>query len=296
MPTLDSLRVLDDRGQELPLQLDIVRTWEDGSVRTALLTLAPTLEALETVHYTLCTGEEPPSAVVRNPVSVTRGGAGLSVNQGPVTYRVGVTQQSLVDRVVAREKSFLRGGSRGAVLLLNDGQECLPEGSGSLDVATRGPWSASVRAERAYEEGFSLATTVTVVSSKSWYLLEHQVTAGDASRIAVLVQEFHLDLVPDRLASAYGARVTSDGESTSWAVVTDGEFTVDLAALDAWSAAGSVRYEVGSDARVRVIFPYGAERTFRVYAHYLHGPPDDVRNTPAAAMAAGLSVRAQPAL
>jgi hypothetical protein len=46
-----------------------------------------------------------------------------------------------------------------------------------------------------------------------------------------------------------------------------------------------VRYEVGQDGRFRTLFPF-ERRPCAIYYHYLLCPPDDVINTPAAAMAA----------
>ncbi|MSS73782.1 MAG: hypothetical protein EXS64_20180 [Candidatus Latescibacteria bacterium] len=202
-----------------------------------------------------------------------------------MTYRVRRRGFNLVDQVVFNDRPFLRPGSRGAVLVLKDGQELSPEGEAQVTAETHGPWSARLRVEGTYPGGYGYTTLITFVSGKSWFLAEHEITSGDLDPIAsVLVEaDFHLPAGP--LSSAFGARRRADGNATSWAVVTDGVLAVDTATVGAWSETGSVRYEVGPDGRFRALFPF-ENRPCAIYYHYLLCPPDDVNNTPAAAMAA----------
>ncbi len=282
----DPARLFDPAGKEQPVQVDIVLTWEDGSVRTAEVTLPVTLppggEGVNRFEY----GDEArPTAQLRNPVGVRASEEPAEVVQGGVVCRVRRRGFNLVDQVRFNDRVFLREGARGPVLRLKDGQELLPEGEAQVTVETRGPWSARLRVEGVYPGGYAFLTRMTFVSGKSWFLAEHQVTSGDLAQVAAVVVEadFHLPAGP--LASAFGARTRADGHATSWAVVTDGALTVDVATVGAWSQKGAVRYEVGPDGRFQVIFPF-SENPCAIYFHYLLCPPDDVANTPAAAMAA----------
>jgi hypothetical protein len=142
-----------------------------------------------------------------------------------------------------------------------------------------------LRVEGTYPGGYGYTTLLTFVSGKSWFLAGHEIVSGDLAQVASVAIEADFNLPAGPLSTAFGARRRADGNATSWAVVTDGALTVDVAAVGAWSGAGSVRYEAGADGRFRAVFPFEG-RPCAVYYHYLLCPPDDVNNTPAAAMAA----------
>lgn len=282
----DPARLFDPSGKEQPVQVDVVRTWEDGSIRAAEVTLPVTLppggEGVSRFEF----GDEArPAAQLRNPVSVRESGDPVEVVQGPVTYRVRRQGYNLVDQALFNDRVFHREGGRGAVLRLRDGQELLPEGEVRIAVETRGPWSARLRVEGSYPAGLAFLTRMTFVSGKSWFRAEHQVTGEDLSQVEAVALEVDLCLPAGPLTTAFGARTRADGVPTSWAVLTDGALTVDLAAVGAWSERGAVRFEISPDGGSRTIFPFEG-RPCAIYCHYLLCPPDDVANTPAAAMAA----------
>ena len=115
--------------------------------------------------------------------------------------------------------------------------------------------------------------------------------AGEHQRASHgVVFEDTLDLEDGPLTSAYGSRLNSHGDAGCWAVVTDGISTVDVAAYDAWSSAGSVRYEIEPDGRFRIIAPYTSD-PIRTFYHFLITPPADHYHTPAAAMVADPHIR-----
>ncbi len=282
----DPSRLFDPAGKEQPVQVDVVRSWEDGSVRTAAITLPVTLPARGEGACRFEYGDgATPAARLRNPVVVRTSGEPIEVQQGPVTCRVRRQGFNLVDQVVFNDRAFLRPGARGAVLVLKDGQELCPEGETRVTVETQGPWSARLRAEGAYPGGYRFITALTFVSGKSWLMAEHEVVSGDVAQVASVVVEADFNLPAGPLSTAFGARRRADGRPTSWVVVTDGVLTVDAATVGAWSETGSVRHEVEPDGRFRAIFPFES-RSCVTYFHYLLCPPDDVNNTPAAAMAA----------
>ncbi len=290
LPTATA-RIVDAEGGELPIQFDAVGAWEDGSVRKAELTFAPTLEPLEERAYTLELGPESrPSAEVRNPLTISETSASVDVQQGPVVYGVRKDGYNLVDQVRFGEVTFLRSGARGPVLVLEDGLELPPEGEVRIEVEASGPWAGRLRIQGSYPDGYAFTTRLDFVSGRSWFGARHAITAGDRSRIRALVVEAAFDLPEAPLATAFGARTRSDGVPTTWAVVTDGVLTVDVAVSDAWTRTDYVRYECDSDGAFRALFPYDG-RPNEIYYHYLLCPPDDIRNTPAAAMVAGVECR-----
>ena len=291
LPPDDGARVLDADGEELPIQFDAVESWEDGSIRKAELTFAPTLDPLQERTYTLELGPEAkPSAQVRNPLAVSETSALVDVQQGPVVYSVRKEGYNFVDQVRFGDSSFLRSGARGPVLVLEDGRELLPEGVVRIEIEARGPWAGRLRVEGAYPDGYAFTTRLDFVSGRSWFGARHTITTGDRSRIRAIVVEAACDLPAAPLATAFGARTRSDGVPTTWAVVTDGVLTVDVAVSDAWTRTGYVRYECDADGAFRALFPYDG-RPSEIYYHYLLCPPDDIRNTPAAAMVAGVECR-----
>lgn len=281
------VRLLESDGTERPCQIDFCQMWNDGSVRKAEVTFAPFLESYETRYYTLEIGGEPAKAQVRNPISVEELADQVIVRQGVVAYVIRKTGFNFVDSVVFQDKAFLKSGARGPVLVLKDGAELLPEGPVAITPESRGPWAGRLRVAGTYPGGFGFVTHLTFVSSKSWYLAEHRITSGDLSRIHGLNIETHFDLPDAPLSSAFGARVRHDGTPTSWVVFTDGTYTIDIALLNAWTPGGAVRCEVGADGLFLARDPL-ADGLSRHYVHVLHGPPDDVKNTPAPAMAAEL--------
>ena len=272
----------------MPCQIDAIDTHSDGSVQKAELTFAPFLAKGQTRPYVLETGGESARAKVRNPISVDIQSDAAIVKQGVITYTVHKQDFNLVDTIVFRDKSYLTPKTRGPVLILDNGDELSPTGETQITAETAGPWAGRLYVEGTYPQGFAFVTHLTFVSSKSWFIAEHSITNGDRKRIRAIRFDCHFDLKSGPLSVASGARVRKDGVSTTWTVITDGVHTVDLAILNAWSrGAEYVRCETDASGAFRAIYPY-ADRPCKFYAHVLHGPPDDIKNTPAPAMAAEL--------
>ncbi|MDA0709755.1 MAG: hypothetical protein O3B73_06040, partial [bacterium] len=186
-----------------------------------------------------------------------------------------------------KDKSFVKQGLSKQRLVLKSGETLGPAGSVRVTAETQGPWSARLRVEGTYAHTYTFVTYLTFVSSKSWFLVDHKIVSGDLRQIQAVQLGFHFDLPLGPLSSATGARMCQNGMATFWTVMTDGSHTVDIAILDAWTPAGAVRCEVDSEGRFLAIYP-SHNRSCRMYVHVLHGPPDDITNTPAPTMAAAL--------
>jgi hypothetical protein len=283
----DHRRLLEPDGSERPCQIDVRQSYDDGSVRVAEVTFAPFIEPYATRHYTFEIGGQPAQTQVRNPITIEEKPDTVIVRQGVMAYTVKKSGFNNVDTVVFQDKSFQKPDSKGPVLILKDGTKLVPNGPVSVITEARGPWMGRLCIEGDYPGGYEFSTRITFVSSKSWYLVEHRILSGDRSRIRAIQMETHFDLSAGPLSSAFGARVRHDGLPTNWVVFTDGIYTVDVAILHAWTGDGAVRCEIDADGQFRAIMPY-ADSLSRYYVHVLHGPPDDIKNTPAAAMAAEL--------
>lgn len=281
-------RLIDSEEKEVPCQIDLMETHPDGSVHKAELTFAPFLAEWQTRRYVLEIRGEPARAKVRNPISIDLQSDAAIVKQGVITYTVHKQDFNLVDAIVFHDKSYLIPKVCGPVIICDNGDELFPTGEAQITTETAGPWAGRLRVEGTYPQGFAFVTHLTFVSSKSWFLAEHNITNGDRDRIRAIRFDYNFDLKSGPLSTASGARVRKDGMSTTWTVITDNVHTIDLAILDAWSQGDKyVRCETDADGAFRAIYPY-ANRPCKFYAHVLHGPPDDIKNTPAPAMAAEL--------
>ncbi|MFT5365707.1 MAG: hypothetical protein ACI8V2_000648 [Candidatus Latescibacterota bacterium] len=285
----DTFRLLDTEGKELPCQIDALKNHSDGSVEMAEITFAPFLSPYQTANYTLELGGETATAQVRNPITVDSQADVTSVKQGVMSYTVRHNTFNLVDDVTFRDKAFVKPGLSTPTLILKNGHTLNPTGTAKVTPETQGPWAGRLRVEGHYPEDYTFVTHLTFVSSKSWFLVDHKIVSGNLNQIEAIQFASHYDLTSGPLSSATGARIRHDGTATSWAVITDGTHTVDIAILDAWTPTGAVRCEADADGQFRVIYPF-TNRPCRMYVHVLHGPPDDIVNTPAPAMAAELTV------
>lgn len=283
-------RLLDADNKELPCQINAKKTHADGSIQTAEITFAPFLAPYQTANYTLELNGENATATVRNPISVEQKPDVTYIKQGVISYTVPHTPFSLPTDITFRDKPFVKPNITTPTLTLKNGQTLSPTGSVTVTPETQGPWAGRLRVEGQYESDYTFVTHLTFVSSKSWYLADHKIVSGDLSQIDTIEFTTHFDLPSGPLSTATGARIRHDGTPTSWVVITDGTFTVDIAILDAWSQSNAVRCETDADGQFRAIYPF-KNQPCRMYVHVLHGPPDDIVNTPAPAMAAELCVR-----
>lgn len=285
----DACRLLDADNTELPCQIDIQKRHPNNSVETAEITFAPSLAPYQTAHYTLELGGKAATAQVRNPITVNSQDHVTYIKQGVISYTIQHTPFNMVDDVTFRDKAFVKPNLATPTLILKNGHTLTPIGTGKVVTETRGPWAGRLRIEGQYDQNYTFVNHLTCVSSKSWYLTEHTITSGDLSRIEAIQFESHYTLSSGPISSATGARIRHDGTPTSWTVITDGVHTVDIAILDAWTPLHAVRCEADANGLFRAIYPF-TNKPCRMYVHVLHGPPDDITNTPAPAMAAELSV------
>ena len=285
----DAFRLLDIEGKEQPCQIDALKNHSDGSIETAEITFAPFLAPYQTAHYTLELCGTPATAKVRNPITVDIQKNVTYVKQGVISYTIQHAPFNLVDNVTFKDKSFVKPNLSTPTLLLKTGQTLTPTETVTVTPETQGPWAGRLRVEGHYPENYAFVTHLTFVSSKSWFLAEHKIISGNLTQIDAIQFASHYDLTAGPLSSANGARIRHDGTATSWTVITDGTHTVDIAILDAWTPTNAVRCEADADGQFRAIYPFN-NQPCRMYVHVLHGPPDDIVNTPAPAMAAELCV------
>lgn len=284
-----TFRLFDAEGKELPCQIDAIQNHSGGSVEIAEITFAPFLAPYQTARYTLELGGEKATAQVRNPISVDQQNNVTYVKQGVISYTIQHSPFNLVDDITFKGKPFVKHGLSTPTLILKDGQTLTPTGSVTVTPETQGPWAGRLRVEGHYPQNFAFVTHLTFVSSKSWFLADHKIMSGPLHHIEAVQFASHYDLTSGPISSASGARIRQDGTPTSWTVITDGTHTVDIAILDAWTPAGAVRCEVDANGQFRAIYPFN-NQPCRMYVHVLHGPPDDIVNTSAPAMAAELTV------
>lgn len=282
-------RLLDTDGKEWPCQMDAHHLHADGSVEMAEITFAPFLAPYQTANYTLELEGQVATAQVRNPISVENHADVTYVKQGVISYTIQHNPFNLVDDITFKNKPFVKHGLSTPTLILKSGDRLTPTGKAKVTTETQGPWAGRLRVEGQYPNDFAFVTYLTFVSSKSWFLADHKITSGPRHQIEAILFASHYDLISGPISSASGARIRQDGTPTSWTVITDGTHTVDIAVLDAWSPTGAVRCETDANGQFRAIYPF-TDRPCRMYVHVLHGPPDDIVNTPAPAMAAELSV------
>ena len=302
-------RVFHPHGRELPIQIDIEETWPDGSTRSCDVYFPLHIPANGGGQYTFETGPDvSPSARQVNPVRIDADPLGLTINQGPVTYIVksdpyGAVVSAVFDRDVWKgahptgaditgPKSFLIPGSSAPVLVTEDGTRLVLKDAVKLGIETSGPRAGRIRITGDYPDGISFTSHITFYSGVSWYRHAFSLT-GNFADIASVVFEDTFDLAEGPLLSAFGSRVNSFGQPTSWAVVTDGVSTIDIATQNARGNSGSVRYESEADGRFRVIAPYSGNPIVTFY-HFLITPPADHYHTPAAAMVAPPHIHIYP--
>ena len=302
--TTRNARLLNAEGKEIAAQIDVTVTWEDDSVKTADLVFGARVPIHDSADFTLECGPEISSSVdPPNALSVEETDRSVIVRQGPVTYTVNRDGYNLVDKatfdrdrwggkhplgaIPPGEKSFLTPGSSPPLLVLSDGQILKPTDV-SVTPETCGPCAGRIRAEGSYGSTITFTHRITFYARVSWFKVDIELHGNVAD--AELVLESTLNLKAGPVTCASGARQRSDGRATSWTVVTDGESTVDIASIDSWMGANSVRFEVDTEARARAILPV-VNPIPSVWYHFLVTPPADHFHTPAAAMPTDLEVQ-----
>jgi hypothetical protein len=269
--------------------VDPIEYWGDGSLRKAELSFRCTVTAGGSRSFSLHS-EARPALEIGNPLVLTMQGVTAEVKQGPVLYQISRRHFALVDQTLFGTRPFHRAGGRGAVLVLKDGRVLSPEGEVQIQAETRGPLTARLRVEGEYGQGFRFRTFLTFVSGKSWFQAVHQVTEGDLEAVEAVLFDFRLNLADHPVTTNFGAGEGWNGVPISWIVVTDQKSTIDVAALDMWSGSRFGDLRIEPDGRFTTRFPQ-VDRPCRLFVHYLLGPPDDLKNTPAVAMASPLDCR-----
>jgi len=93
------LRLLDERGKELPLQVEVLSRWPDGSVQWTLLDFQTSVPRQGMKWLWLDHGGPPRRARHPTPVVVDEGAASITVSTGAAIFEVGKRAFHLLERV-----------------------------------------------------------------------------------------------------------------------------------------------------------------------------------------------------
>ena len=120
-------RMLDAEGEARPVQVDILESWDDGSMRTAEVSFPARLPAggQEVLSFEFGEGTPPPPRQT-NPIKVRDRKDPIEVQQGPVIYQVRKWRFNFVENVIFDGRAFHGPGAPGPALLRKDGQDPVP--------------------------------------------------------------------------------------------------------------------------------------------------------------------------
>jgi hypothetical protein len=113
---LSTLRVLDDDGNEVPLQVRATSYWADDSVRWALLDFCINVAAGETPSYTVEFGTGVKRNEVDEPIRITEDDDFIDVDSGRLQFRVSKDKFQLLEDLVVDGKKPLDGPAMITVL------------------------------------------------------------------------------------------------------------------------------------------------------------------------------------
>ena len=135
----DRIALFNDRGQELPLQRDVLARWPDGSIRWLLLDFQTGLNANESKTFTLRFGEDVRPAPVQSKLSAIAAEDNVTIDTGPLRMKLSPRQFRLFDNVQVDldgdgtcedDKQITIPRDAGIVLTTPDGEEFRRPGTG----------------------------------------------------------------------------------------------------------------------------------------------------------------------
>ena len=253
------IRLLDERGQEIPLQAKASATWRDGSVKWVLLDFPLDAEANATRHLAIEFGEGVSRSAPRETVRVEDTATAIEVSTGPLRFTIPKTNAAVMQSVRLAPGS---AGSPAREVLVADGLELAlglagPQPGKSLrplpptevKVEESGPERAVVRIS-----GWLAGGDAPAAQPGLQYLWRLQACAGAASVRAqltlvnlgasnrlTLVSSYGLKLVPARSGSA----------APSADAIIGGDRQVHRAALPDAGAALELRQLAEGEYQVR---------------------------------------------
>jgi hypothetical protein len=236
------LRLLDEQGQEIPLQASSSATWRDGSVKWALLDFHLDVEAKASRRLALEYGEGISRSVPKAGVQVQGGDTAIEISTGPLRFSVPKTNAAVIQSVRLDAGSSVATERAGPVV---DGLEL------ALRLAEPGqsaPWRALPPTEVKVEEdgperavvritGWLSADDAANTRAGMKYLWRLQAFAGStalhaqltlinmsASDRLTLVRGYGLRVKPvsDASAKALTARVLFGGDAEAHSAVLKG--------------------------------------------------------------------------
>jgi hypothetical protein len=118
--SVDGLAVEDGRGTRLPCAFRAISSWEDGSVRWALMDTQVDVKANEGVGLKVVRGGATPAP--GSPVQIAQTDASISVSTGPLRFSVSKKSFNVFQSLTVNGKELIVKGSPGLVLYPGPGR------------------------------------------------------------------------------------------------------------------------------------------------------------------------------
>ena len=140
----DRLRLVNQERHLVPLQVQVLNAWPDGSVKWALLDFQATVPASTTTQYELAYVQDPAVCLCHTAgITIERASDTISINTGSSIFIISTREGKLFEQVVVQEiKCLSRYGSR-MVLVDEAGREHQPY-IHTVAVEAAGPVRATV--------------------------------------------------------------------------------------------------------------------------------------------------------
>jgi hypothetical protein len=119
-----NLRVLDPRGNEVPVQARALNYWPDGSTMFALVSFPASVEAGESARYTVEYGSQVrPAQFLGRQLTVTERDGAIVVNTGPLQATLSTVRGTLLDSAAIDGAEMIGDEPWAALVTAEDGTE-----------------------------------------------------------------------------------------------------------------------------------------------------------------------------
>lgn len=287
LKSTDNLRLVDADGNEIPIQVDKLAMWPDGSVKWALITFLG--DAKGRAPYRLEYGEGVTrKALPKEKLSITRTSDGFAVDTGPLRFRLskgaaglfddlrfkapGTSEEALSQRSTESERAnrmdLLALGSPGGYAPYAyhaEGAQTEPSRAVIEDIAIEreGPLSAHLVVKGRYRyaklgrgrgdtyknEGCEFWLRYTVYAGQSYVEVKHSFVFEGNPDIE-MIRELALSL-PIKMDGTPQVTVGADGKSLpAFATRKAGVFQDNAHAAEIWSGTGVEENDRAGDERI----------------------------------------------
>ncbi|MCZ6799522.1 MAG: hypothetical protein O7F12_03455, partial [Nitrospirae bacterium] len=141
--------LLDQEGNPILLQVQVLSRWIEGSVQWALLDFIATVGPYQTVEYSVECWKAGPVNPSLNSSMIRQEGDVLKVDTGKVCFDLNPTWFKPFEQVVIDDSPCLASGKSNFVLTDDSGKTWAPQIS-TMEVETSGPVRVTVRAEGSF--------------------------------------------------------------------------------------------------------------------------------------------------